>query len=274
MSAETFEVAGGEGAIVVRRWDPPQEPELVVLLAHGYGEHSGRYEHVAARLNEAGAVVYAPDHLGHGASEGERALMVDGEVLVDDLELVRQRALVEHPELPVVLLGHSMGGLVATRLAQRDPSAFDALILSGPAIGENPTITGLLALEEIPEVPIDPSILSRDDAVGEAYVADELVYHGGFKRATLESFARGIANVKSAEPLGSLPTLWMHGTEDMLIPIDPVRETVHGLGADNLEEREWEGARHEIFNETNKDEVLDAAVEFIERHAGAGAARA
>jgi alpha-beta hydrolase superfamily lysophospholipase len=274
MSAETFEIAGREGAIVVRRWSPDGDPRLVVLLAHGYGEHSGRYEHVAARLNGIGALVYAPDHLGHGASEGERALMIDGEALVDDLDQVRMRAEVEHPDLPMVLIGHSMGGLIATRLAQRDPSVFEALVLSGPAIGANPAITGLLAMDPIPEIPIDPTILSRDPAVGEAYMADELVYHGPYRRATLASFARGIENVKAADPLGPLPTLWMHGTDDMLIPIDPVRETVHELGAENLEEREWPGARHEIFNETNNDEVLDHAVEFIERHVGAGAARA
>jgi len=91
MTATDFDIAGTRGRIVVHRWDA-DEPRYVALLSHGYGEHARRYDHVAARLNADGAVVYAPDHHGHGRSDGERALAEDLEGAVEDLHLVAERA--------------------------------------------------------------------------------------------------------------------------------------------------------------------------------------
>ena len=138
----------------------------MVILAHGYGEHIGRYEHVAAALVERGAVVAGPDHLGHGQSEGERVLVADYEHVIDDLHAVVRRSTADHPGLPVVLVGHSMGGLIATRYAQRHGDGLAGLVLSGPVLGSWTAATDLLALDEIPDVPLDPDTLSRDPAVG------------------------------------------------------------------------------------------------------------
>ena len=99
MTVSDFEIAGTRGRIVVHRWDV-DAPRFVVLLSHGYGEHARRYDHVAERLNEDGAVVYAPDHWGHGRSDGERALAEDLEGAVSDLHLVAERAAADHPGLP------------------------------------------------------------------------------------------------------------------------------------------------------------------------------
>jgi alpha-beta hydrolase superfamily lysophospholipase len=255
---------GRGGRLVVHEW-APAAPRFLVLLAHGYGEHARRYDHVAKRLTDEGAVVVAPDHLGHGESEGERALVTDGELLVDDLEAVGDAARERHPGLPVVLFGHSMGGLLAARLAQRDPTAWDALVLSGPAIGDNPALLGLLAMDPIPDVPIDPAALSRDPGVGEAYAADPLVYHGPFRRETLEAFGQGVHNVAAGPSLGELPTLWAHGEEDPIVPLAPARAAVEHLRGAELEEHVYPGARHEILNETNQDEVLDDIVSFLQR---------
>ena len=258
------EIAGGGGRLVVHTWTPAA-PRFVVLLAHGYGEHARRYDHVAARLADEGGAVVAPDHAGHGRSDGDRAHIPHGEALVDDLAIVRDWARDAYPGLPVVLLGHSMGGLIAARLAQRDPSAFDALVLSGPAIGDNPALLGLLELDPIPEVPIDPAALSRDPKVGEAYAADPLVYHGPFQRDTLASLAAAVQSIADGPSLGDLPTLWLHGEEDPIVPIGPARVAVEHLRGAELEEHVYPGARHEIFNETNQDEVLDDVVSLVQR---------
>jgi alpha-beta hydrolase superfamily lysophospholipase len=109
---------GSEGAVSVRVWRCP-DPARTVVLAHGYGEHIGRYEHVADALVRRGAAVYGPDHLGHGRSDGERVLITKFERLVDDVHRVVGLAREDHPALPIVLVGHSMGGLVAIRYAQR-----------------------------------------------------------------------------------------------------------------------------------------------------------
>ena len=263
-STET-EFAGRQGRIVVRRW-APADPAFIVLLAHGYGEHGGRYEHVAARLVDAGAAVYAPDHAGHGRSEGEQALIHDVDDVVADLHTVATDARTDHPGRPLVVLGHSMGGLLATRFVQQHAEDVDALVLSGPAIGANPDIEGLLALDPIPDVPIDPAVLSRDPAVGRAYAEDPLVYHGPFKRATLEAMFAAAGAVAEGPAFGdSLPVLWVHGEDDALVPIEGAREAMERLRGARTEEKVYPGARHEIFNETNSDEVIADVVAFVGR---------
>lgn len=263
MPTET-EIDGVRGRIYVRTWPNP-DANFIALLSHGYGEHIGRYEHVAERLVAEGAVVVGPDHLGHGRSEGERALVEHGQDLTDDLHSVAELARLEHPGLPMVLIGHSMGGLIATRFAQRWGDELSALVLSGPVIGGNPEIEALLEMDPIPEIPIDPAVLSRDPAVGEAYAADPLVYHGPFRKKTLIELSLAISAVAEDGALGDLPTLWIHGTEDALAPIESARGTIEIIRGDDFDQRIYEGAAHEVFNETNREEVLDDVAGFLKR---------
>jgi alpha-beta hydrolase superfamily lysophospholipase len=265
MTARTeWDLAGTRGRIVVSEW-PNDGARYVALLAHGYGEHVGRYDHVARALVEHGATVYGPDHLGHGKSEGEPALVEDIEDLVADLQAVGERARAAHPGLPVVLIGHSMGGIVATRFAQRNGSGLAALVLSGPAIGGNPGFEALLGMDPIPDVPIPPEALSRDPEVGRAYADDPLVFHGPFKRATLEALFAGIAAIAEGPSFGALPTLWIHGDQDALAPLEQTREAIARIRGQRLDEHIYAGAQHEIFNEINKDEVIADVTRFIDR---------
>jgi alpha-beta hydrolase superfamily lysophospholipase len=241
---------------------------LVVLIAHGYAEHSGRYEHVGRALADAGAVVYAPDHYAHGrtAAGGELASYDDLADLVADFGTVADRARTEHLGLPVALIGHSMGGIIATRYVQTiGAGKVDALVLSGPAIGGNPAFEALLAMEPIPDVPIDPAALSRDPPVGEDYAADPLVYHGPFRRSTLAAMLAAIEDVKAGPGFGSLPVLWIHGELDPLAPLDVTGPVVESLAPETLETHIYPGAMHEVLNETNRDEVLGHIVQFLSR---------
>jgi alpha-beta hydrolase superfamily lysophospholipase len=117
----------------------------------------------------------------------------------------------------------------------------------------------------MPEVPLDPAILSRDPAVGQAYADDPLVWHGPFKRPTLESLFGSMDVIASADGLGDLPTLWIHGEEDGFAPLGHTREAIERLRGPGLEEKVYLGARHEVFNETNSDEVLADVIDFIRR---------
>jgi alpha-beta hydrolase superfamily lysophospholipase len=260
-----LEIAGKGGTVYVRRREPDAAPRRVVIVAHGYGEHSGRYAHVLDRLAADGAAVYAPDHLGHGRSAGERVRIDDVEDVVDDLDQVRRVARGEHPDLPVVLLGHSMGGLLATRYVQRFPDVLAGLVLTGPVSGGSPGIFGLLEYDPIPEVPIDPAVLSRDPAVGEAYADDPLVWHGPFKRPTLEAFVASVEEIANGPGFGTLPVLWVHGEEDQLVPLDSTRPVMEKMGGSDVTTRIEPGARHEVLNETNNDEILDDVVAFVRR---------
>jgi alpha-beta hydrolase superfamily lysophospholipase len=262
---ETTTLHGRAGALHVVRWPDPSARYLAVLC-HGYGEHIGRYDHVAAALHQHGATVVGLDHVGHGRSEGERVLIDDFEAVVDDLHHVIGWARDAQPDLPVVLLGHSMGGLIAARYAQRFGDGLTALVLSGPVLGRWEAAEQLVDLEPIPELPIDPSTLSRDPAVGEAYAQDPLVWHGSFRRETLRSLLTALERVADDGPLAGLPTLWIHGEEDELVPIEPSRAGVRALVPDaDRTEAVRPGARHEVFNETDQDQVIAEVIGFVDR---------
>jgi alpha-beta hydrolase superfamily lysophospholipase len=256
-------LSGTRGRITVREWSA-ERPRYAVLLIHGYGEHAGRYEEVAGVLTSHGAAVYGPDHMGHGASDGERVLIEDFEDVVTDVHAVAELARAARPGLPVVVIGHSMGGLIASRYAQRHPGGPAALVLSGPVIGDWELPRRLLALDEIPDTPISPSSLSRDPAVGAAYAADPLVWHGPMKRPTLEAFVRTLETVAKGGDVGRLPVLWVHGDDDRLVPLPGSRVGVEQLSGGDLTERIYPGARHEVFNETNRAEVFTDVTRFLD----------
>jgi alpha-beta hydrolase superfamily lysophospholipase len=262
--AREWEFPGTRGTIVTRIWDT-DAPRYAAVLVHGYGEHIGRYEYVADFLNRHGATVYGPDHMGHGRSHGERVVITDYEDVVTDVHTVAERARADHPGLPIVLIGHSMGGMIAARYAQRHGSDLAALVLSGPVIGSWEPTTSLLELDSIPFVPIDVTTLSRDPDVGRAYADDPLVWHGPFKRPLVEALAACLATINGGGRLGDLPTLWVHGLEDELVPVEPSRIGVYAVRGHVFAERVYPGARHEVFNETNKDEVLGDVAGFIDQ---------
>lgn len=254
---------GVHATLVARAWTGPEHPTHVVVIAHGYGEHVGRYERLADALVGNGAVVYAVDHAGHGKSEGERVLVQDFEDLVADLHALHETARRENPGLPVVLLGHSMGGLIAARYAQRHGDTLAALVLSSPLVGSWDAASQLLAMDELPDVPLDITTLSRDPQVGQTYAADPLVWHGPFKRATLNAVNNGLDAIAKGPSLGDLPLMWIHGEDDQLVPIEGSRAGIEHLRGPRLVERTYRECRHELFNELNADEVIADVTEFI-----------
>jgi alpha-beta hydrolase superfamily lysophospholipase len=256
-------IAGTHGAVHIHEW-PTHESRYIALIVHGYGEHAGRYKELAERLQADGASVYAPDHYGHGLSDGPRADFDDVGDLVGDLDAVASAARRQHPGLPLVVVGHSMGGLIATRFAQEHGTDLAALVLSGPIIGGNPDVEALLGLDPLPDVPLDPAVLSRDPTVGEQYAADELVYHGPFLRNTLQAIFAGGRTV-AAGPVLSPPTLWLHGEQDALAPLSATRPVAEKIAGPVFEQKVYPGAMHEIFNETNRTEVIDDVIAFVNR---------
>jgi alpha-beta hydrolase superfamily lysophospholipase len=262
---DELERSGSHGRIFVRRWSVPS-PVRVIVIAHGIAEHSGRYEHVAQRFAGDGATVYAPDHAGHGRSAGEFGRIDSIEDLADDLGVVVELAREENPGVPLVLVAHSLGGLITTRYLQRHGTdGLAALVLSGPFYG-NPGYEALLDMDPLPEVEIDTAVLSRDPAVGEAYAADELVYHGPGDRQTLTAIFDAVGKVKSGPQLADVPICWVQGEHDALAPLDITQAEVERLHGPDFEAHVYSEARHEVFNETNKDEVLDDVSGFIAAH--------
>jgi alpha-beta hydrolase superfamily lysophospholipase len=264
MKETTTTISGAEGQLFVRTWQG-DEGRYAVLLAHGLGEHTGRYGHVAVHLLAHGAaVVSGPDHLGHGQSDGPRADFDDVDVMVEDLHQVADQLRDDHPGLPLVLIGHSLGGVIAARFAQKYGAELAALVLSAPVIGGNPGFQALLSMDPMPDVPLDPAALSRDPAVGEAYAADPLVHHGPVTRTALQSIFTSVDQIAADGSFGDLPTLWIHGENDPLAPYDVTAKAFETVGGTHLEQKVYPGAMHEIFNETNKDEVLADVTNFLD----------
>ena len=250
---------------LVRHWDA-DDPKASVLVLHGIAEHSGRYEHVGSTLAAAGYSTVAYDHHGHGGSGGRRGHIPDFEVFLDDVE--DQLAALRADGLPVLLLGHSMCGLIAFRYAVSDRPQPDVLLLSGPALGAVvpawqrivAPIMGRIAPKVFIKSEFDGDLLSTDPDVGFAYEADPLRVKGATARLGQQLFeAMEYAN----EHIDRLrvPTLVVHGADDPIVP----PEFSAPIGARPEATRHVvQGMRHEVFNEPNWEETVSRLAEFAD----------
>jgi alpha-beta hydrolase superfamily lysophospholipase len=265
-----FHFDGGRGRLFGRRWEGPA-PRREVVLVHGYGEHSGRYEHVGRFLAERGARVHAYDHQGHGRSSGPRCHVRRFADFLDDLERVVERARRAGRELPVYVIGHSMGGLVACAWARERRPDVAGLVVSAPALaapgGPSPALLRLLPLASriAPRLALDseldPQGLSRDPAVVEAYLADPLVHLRMTLSLARELFAAMARTAGGGAELG-LPALMLHGADDPICSPDASRRFAEA--APDCRYRSYPRLRHEIFNEPERDEVLADVQAWIE----------
>lgn len=261
---------GTEGRIHYQWWEPLSRPQRIVQIVHGYAEHGGRYGHVAAALAANGAAVYADDHIGHGRSDGERALITDFDHVVDDLHYLSVIARGEYPGIPLVLVGHSMGGLLAGLTAERWPDEISGIAFCGSVLGDWEWLRDVLQKTQLPEVPFDPMNLSLDPTVGAAYAVDPLVYHGQYKRGLLAAEAEALDHFQYNIAKLAMPILFMHGTEDPFVPFQRSLEAVEEMPAADKTIHILEGARHEALNETNRDQVIGYLTDWAERVATSG----
>jgi alpha-beta hydrolase superfamily lysophospholipase len=258
------EFQGSEGTVFYRRWNPADSPVRIVQIVHGYAEHSGRYAHVAEALAASGAVVYADDHIGHGRSDGERALITNFDHVVDDIHELSEIARTEHPGIPLVLVGHSMGGLLSGRFGERWPNEVSGIAFCGSVIGDWQWVRDVLVAPEIPHVAFDPLDVSRDPAAGTSYAADPLVYHGQYKRGLLEAEVEALDQFAANIDRLTMPVAVLHGTEDPFVPYQRSVQAVRDMPTDDVTIHLYDGARHEVLNEMNRDEIISDLAAWIE----------
>ncbi|MBO0769761.1 MAG: lysophospholipase [Solirubrobacterales bacterium] len=271
-------VTGPTGTeLSVRVWEPDTAPRALVLISHGYGEHSGRYQHVAERLRAADYLVVAHDHAGHGRSGGKPG-QIRFDRAVADLDAVLSSQVRQHPKLERVLLGHSFGAAVALRYAIAHQHRLLALILSGPLLSAkaNPVLKLLApALAKLapgaPAARIDPATVSRDPAVVEAYMADPLVRHAPVPLRTGVEFMRHAETIFTDADEITLPTLLMWGEADKLCPPSYPPVLADAMGSADLTQRPFRGLYHEIFNEPEQEQVLDEMLDWLEVRVRVGA---
>jgi alpha-beta hydrolase superfamily lysophospholipase len=242
------------------------DPRAAALISHGYAEHSGRYDHVARALNEAGLTVYALDHRGHGQSAGDRGDIGSWEDVVADFDLLTDLVETELPGRPRFLIGHSMGGAVAVAYAEAHQDRLAGLSLSAPAIVFPPEVVALADLPEIPELPL-ADVVSSDPAVVEAYKSDPLVYQGPPPRSLVAAFADAPKLIERLPEI-TIPVQIMHGSADLLVPVDAYKAVVGGISSGDVVARLWPGLYHEIFNEPTGGAVIDDLVSWITARLG------
>lgn len=238
--------------------DDAQQPRAVVVLVHGHGEHIGRYDWLAIQLVKAGYAVHGYDQRGHGYSQGTRAQVSRFEQLADDLGLFLKSVRAWHPGLPLVLLGHSMGGVVVSRAVQLGHAHPDLLVLSSPGfrpISKAPAwakrLLALLAepFPGLPTVQLDIRGLSRDPEEVEAYRLDPAVHHGPAKaRLATQLVLHGELALAEADKL-TMPVLLLHGKDDQVVEAGASGELHRSLHGRDAALILYDQGPHELFHD-------------------------
>ncbi len=268
--------SGNDGLnIFYRTW--PAEPERArLVIAHGLGEHSGRYGNVVERLAPLGVSMWAPDHRGHGQSPGKRGHITAFEQYVLDLKILLDTASQDRPTgSKVFLLGHSMGGLIALCFAERFPEAIDGLVVSSPALGlvvDVPAVKNVLgrAMSSIwPGLSmsngLDATRISHDAEVVDAYQKDPLV-HDRVTARWFTEFMGAMETINQRASAVQMPTLMQIAGEDALVNAQSSQAFFQHLGAEDKTLHLYDDFFHESYNETSsrKEQALSDLAAWIE----------
>ena len=303
MQSSDFTLTATDGTeVFVHRWLPDGEVKAVVQIAHGLAEHSGRYARFAQRLTDHGYAVYANDHRGHGKTSGGRGLFAERggwSRVVDDMAAVTRRAKDEQPGLPVFLLGHSMGSFLSRAYAAEHGSEIAGLVLTGTAgsagalgrvgvavasaqarLRGHARPSGLMNTLSFGQynsafkpARTDFDWLSRDPVEVDKYINDPdcgFVFSAGGYRDLLSGLAAVNTDHVVARVPKHLPVHLASGDQDPVggngKGVTAVTEQLRRAGVEDVTLTLWPGGRHEILNETNRDEVEQEIVDWLDAH--------
>jgi alpha-beta hydrolase superfamily lysophospholipase len=285
LSELSYKSADGTN-IVAYKWEPEDDrgPRAAVQMTHGMGEHALRYDHVAQALNDDRFVVYAQDHRGHGASADHDAYGDLGEggwtALVEDIGLLSAKIRADHPDLPLILLGHSMGSFAVQQYLLDHSAEVDGVVLTGtaaidllePALDLDQPLDLAVFNAAFQPARTDYDWLSRDEAIVDAYIADPACGFGIDADSAKAMFtgARRLADPAQVAALRSdLPVYIAAGEADPvnggLALLTALTDRLKSAGLTDVTVRIYPGARHEILNETNRDEVIAALNSWLDR---------
>jgi len=252
----------------------PEKITAVIIIIHGYMEHSSRYAHVAEFLTKQGFAVHTYDQRGHGKSPGQRAYVNSFDEYLNDVDLFLKKIKEQHENMPLFLFGHSMGGLIVTLYMISRKPEIQGILLSGAVLKISDDISPLLVkmsgfigaiLPQLPTIQLDSNALSRDPEVVNRYNTDPLVCRSKIPARTGAEINRATKLVQENMEQVELPLLIMHGTADRLS--DP-------LGSKQLHERAhsrdktiklFDGFYHEILNEPGKETVMAEMAQWLDR---------
>jgi len=256
-------------------WKPARkQAKAVIVIIHGFGEHSGRYKNVVASLLPAGFAVYAADNRGHGKSFGPRGHVDSWGQFRGDLHafltLVRER----EPGLPLFLFGHSMGGLITLDYVIRHPGGLAGVAVSGPALEQGAVSPFLIlaakALSAVwptfsMETGLEAEAISRDARVVAEYKADPLVHSTASARFGTEMGAAA-KWVKKHAPEFCPPLFMIHGAADRLVAPESGHEFYHSVAITDKQRIEYPGYFHETHNDVGWENPVGDLVEWFQEH--------
>ncbi|MCY3414039.1 MAG: alpha/beta hydrolase [Candidatus Heimdallarchaeota archaeon] len=255
-------------SIYYQNWQP-ENVKAVVLITHGFGEHSGRYMNVVDTLIPEGYAVWALDHRGHGKSEGKRNFVNRFTDYLQDVQSFKQIVRKAHPDIPLHLLGHSMGSIIANNYMAlyADQDDFTTLILSGTGAAPGPGINGVtIILSKIfsvllPGISIasglDPNFISHDQAVIDAYINDPLVLFDKITPRLGAEMMKYLMRMNESASSNPLPTFLQIGSEDESFDPNSWQGLIDSFPNKDKKLAVYEGYRHEVYNEVEKQALID-----------------
>ncbi|MEM6582799.1 MAG: lysophospholipase [Pseudomonadota bacterium] len=269
-----------EGSLVALRnqsvyfqyWLPDVKPKALLLIVHGAGEHGGRYQHVAAHFAQLGFAVAALDHPGHGKSEGQYGHIERLDELVETVSIFHDQLIREFVGIPCFMIGHSMGGLIASLYLLKRQHDLAGCVLSGPAVKSEIepgfmqflTIRFLSAFAPRAKVlQLDARGVSRDPKVVAEYEGDPLVNHSKMSARMVYELFSGMERIQGQAQQISLPILIMHGEADLLTAPDGSRELYNGVSSKDKTLKMYPELYHEIFNEPERMDVLSYLEQWL-----------
>ncbi len=300
MTASSFRMSADDQQILVRQWMPNGSPRAAMIIAHGAAEHSARYERLATALADAGYATYAPDHRGHGETATTHGWAgEDGWThMVNDLHTLAKHVQREHPSAPLFLMGHSMGSILAQHVIQQQGEIYRGVVLSG-SFGTLDGLEHLLPMVDTLaqgegaqqpselfgqmfagfNTPFQPARtgfewLSRDEAEVQKYV-DDPACGFPFSNQLVADFIHGMDDAWKPENERripqDLPVLFISGALDPvggnMASVNALAERYRANGLRDVTVTFYPEARHELLNETNRDEVQRDLIAWLDARA-------
>ncbi len=261
--------------IYYQAWLPDGNVKAVLLITHGLGEHSGRYENVVDHFIPLGYAVYGYDLIGHGKSGGAREIIDRFEDFSATLSTYYEMVKGWQKGEPIFLLGHSLGGLTAAFYLLDHQSKFQGAVISAPLIkaGENVSRATILMGRILSVIapasgllPLDPHLISKDPKVVEAYINDPLVFHKKIPARIAAEMLKAMIRVLAEGEKITLPFIALQGSEDKLVDPDNAKLLFDRSKSKDKTLKEYPGLYHEVFNEPERDRVLKDLETWLEAH--------
>lgn len=261
-------------SIFTQSWQPDDKPRAAIVLAHGIGEHSGRYSEFATLLADKGFAVFALDHRGHGHSDGLRVHTESFDLFSNDLYRYIEHIRRDHPQLPIILMGHSMGSVISLMYALDHQDRLSGLIISGCAIHAARVHPQFLrpilraAARFIPKLPIVPGIppeqLSNDPAIIQNVKDDPLVHSGPSRPGILYGIVSNGDMIHAQAEKISVPLLVVHGGDDPVCPVSASQHLYDQVSSTDKKLHIYPGMKHEIIWGFEKEPVIKDIVAWLE----------